>query len=589
VALAPTLDVPSFLRRHGARAPALMWFLGAGASAAAGVPTAAQMIWDFKRTIFCSEERVPLAACQYIDDPRVRERIQRHFSEGGHPAADDPDEYAHYFELAYPDEVDRRRYIEAKVKGSTPSFGHAALAALMAADRARVIWSTNFDPCVETSATQAFGSAGSLTVASLDNPVLAEQALKEERWPLQVKLHGDFRSRRLKNTDDELRSQDARLRDTLAEASRRYGLIVVGYSGRDDSVMQALEAAAVDGGYPAGLFWIHRGETPPLPRVQALIATAASAGIDAAIVEAETFDELLGDVLRQTPDMPEDLLKAAEGAAPRLGHAPIPNPGNAWPVIRTNALPVVEFPSTCRLVESTIGGIRDVRAAVKTADAGGEVLVTRTRAGVLAFGEDAALRRALAAHPVTRTDLHPIEASRLRWESGEHGLLAEALAHALARDRPLLVRRRRHQWVLVTDPKQQHHEDLAPVRAVSRSLVGRLPTGAGHWAEAVALRLDWRLDRLWLLIEPIIWLSRSDGPRPVKDMDFVRERRAKRYNQQSDELLAAWIGVLVGGDSLRRVTAFGGVDGVDAAFVVSETTAFSRRAAAASAQRSRAA
>jgi hypothetical protein len=589
VALAPALDVSAFLRRHGARAPALMWFLGAGTSAAAGVPTAEQMIWDFKRTIFCSEERVPLVACQYIDDPSVRDRIQRHFSAGGHPAPDDPEEYAHYFELAYPDEVDRRRYIEARVKGAAPSFGHTALAALMAADRARVVWSTNFDPCVETSATHAFGSAGSLTVASLDSPVLAEQALREERWPLYIKLHGDFRSRRLKNTDDELRSQDARLRDTLVEAARRYGLIVIGYSGRDDSVMEALEAAATDGGYPAGLFWIHRGDAPPLPRVQALIATAASAGIDAAIVEAETFEELLGDVLRQTPDMPKDLLMAAERAAPRLGGAPISDAGNAWPVIRTNALPVVEYPSTCRLVESTIGGIKDLRRAIETAGASKEVIVTRTRAGVLAFGKDAALRRALAAHPVTRIDLHPIELSRLRQESGEHGLLAEALAHALARERPLLVRRRRHQWVLVPDPKQQNHEYLAPVRTVTRSLVGRLPTGGGHWAEALALRLDWRLDRLWLLVEPIIWLTRSDGPRPARDMDFVRERRARRYNQPSDELLAAWIAVLVGWESLCRVSAFGGVDGVDASFVVSETTAFSRRAAAVSAQRLKAA
>jgi hypothetical protein len=547
------------------------------------------MIWDFKRTIFCSEERVPLAACQYIDDPRVRERIQRHFNEGGHPIAGDPDEYAHYFEMAYPDEVDRRRYIEAKVKGATPSFGHVALAALMAADRARVIWSTNFDPCVETSATHAFGNAGNLTIASLDNPALAEQALKEERWPLQVKLHGDFRSRRLKNTGDELRSQDARLRDALAETSRRYGLIVIGYSGRDDSIMESLEASAVTGGYPAGLFWVHRGDTPPLQRVEALIETAAAAGIDAAIVEAETFDELLGDVLRQTPDIPEALLKAAERTAPRVGQAPIPVAGTAWPVIRTNALPVIEFPSTCRLVESTIGGIKDLRTAIKAANATSEVMATRTRAGVLSFGSDAALRRALADHPITHTDLHPIEPARLGWDSGEHGLLAEALANALARERPLLVRRRRQQWVLVTDPKQQGHDDLTPVRTITKSLVGKLPTGSGHWAEAVALRLDWRLDRLWLLIEPIIWLTRSEGPRPTKDMEFVRERRARRYNQQSDELLAAWIRVLVGNESLRRASAFGGVDGVDAVFVISQTTAFSRRTAAVSAQRSKAA
>ena len=60
-------------------------------------------------------------------------------------------------------------------------------------------------------------------------------------------------------------------------------------------------------------------------------------------------------------------------------------------------------------------------------------------------------------------------------------------------------------------------------------------------------------------------------------MDFVRERRARRYNPGAARLLEAWIDVLLGGQSLARVSAFGGVDGVDAAFVIDRTTAFSRR------------
>ncbi len=390
---APRMDLAELLRRHGSRAPGLMWLLGAGASAAAGVPTAFQMTWEFKRAIFCSEERVPLPACQQLKDPQVRERIQRHFTGAGHPTLDDPDEYAHYFELAYRDEGDRRRYIDAKVKGAEPSFGHAALAALMLAGRARVVWSTNFDSCVETSAARAFESAGRLTVASLDNPLVAEQALTEERWPLHVKLHGDFRSRRLKNTVDELRDQDGRLRAALTAAARRLGLIVVGYSGRDASVMEALEAAAITDGYPAGLFWIHRAGTPPPPRVEALIAKAAAVGVDAAIVEAETFDEVLGDIVRQTPDLPDEVAATIEREAPRLAAAPIPGAGAAWPVIRTNALYVAEFPATCRRVQSPIGGVRELRDAVLAAGAADELLVARTRAGVLAFGADAALRR----------------------------------------------------------------------------------------------------------------------------------------------------------------------------------------------------
>jgi hypothetical protein len=381
---APRLDLPSFLRRHGARAPQAMWFLGAGASASAGVATAGQMTWDFKRRIFCSEERVPLTALQNVDDPRVRDRIQRHFDPTGHPPLGDPAEYAHYFELAYSSERDRRHYISARVKGAEPSYGHVALAALLAARRARVVWSTNFDPCVETSAARVFGTTAELTVTSLDNPGLAEQALSEERWPLYVKLHGDFQSQRLKNIADELREQDARLRAVLVDACRRYGLIVIGYSGRDASIMEALNESAKPGGYPAGLFWVHRGGSPPLPAVESLVAEAATAGIDAAIVEGETFDEVLADVLHQTSEVPQELMTTVDREAPRLGHAPIPGAGTAWPVVRTNALAVVDFPSTCRSIDCTIGGTKDVRDAVQIAGVAKEVLVARTNAGVLA-------------------------------------------------------------------------------------------------------------------------------------------------------------------------------------------------------------
>jgi hypothetical protein len=196
---------------------------------------------------------------------------------------------------------------------------------------------------------------------------------------------------------------------------------------------------------------------------------------------------------------------------------------------------------------------------------------------VLAFGADTALRRALADQSATDFELHPIDPTRLRWESGEHGLLAEAIAVALGRERPLLVRRRRRSWVLVVDPKHIEDPALAPLRASTGALMGALPSRSGHWAEAVAVRLDWRLEQLWLLVDPILWLTRRRGPRPVADVDFVRERRARRYNLQSDQLLAAWVTVLLGGASSVRVSSFGGVDGVDAMFVLESTTAYSRR------------
>lgn len=576
----PFLDTAEFFRRHGSRAPGLMWLLGAGASAAARVPTAAQMTWEFKRSIFCSEELVSLATCANLEDPAVRGRIQRHFQNASHPAAGSTDEYAHYFEFAYPDDGDRRRYIDSKVLGATPSFGHRALAALTKAGRARIVWTTNFDRCVETSVIEAFGDAGRLVVAGLGSQGLVAEAITEERWPLLVKLHGDFHARRLKNTADELREQDAQLRQALTETCGRFGLIVVGYSGRDESVMQALSDAAVDGGFPQGLFWVHRGPTEPLEAVQELIRKAATVGIDAHIVLAETFDELLGDVVRQTPDLPAGIMSDVEQSAPRLTKAPLPQAGASWPVLRTNALLVAEFPSACRRVQSTIGGVKEVRAAVADAGVSDDLLVTRTNAGVLAFGRDESLRTALGRRGFEDVDLHPIDGSRLAFNSGEHGLLAEACAQALGRELPLLVRRRHRGWVVVVDPKRLDDDRLAPLKTATDHMVGKLPSGSGHWGEATALHLDWRLGRLWLLVEPFIWMTRSDGPRPAKDMDFVRERRARRFNKQSNMLLQAWVDVLLSGQSSSRISTFGGVDGVDAAFVIESTTAFSKRALA---------
>jgi NAD-dependent SIR2 family protein deacetylase len=40
------IEADDFARRFKMRAGNLMWLLGAGASAAAGVPTASDMVWD---------------------------------------------------------------------------------------------------------------------------------------------------------------------------------------------------------------------------------------------------------------------------------------------------------------------------------------------------------------------------------------------------------------------------------------------------------------------------------------------------------------------------------------------------------------
>lgn len=426
------MNVAEFFRVYPVRAPGIQWLLGAGASAGAGIPTAYNLIWQFKRTLFCAAQGVSVHAVPDLGDPAVRARLQHYCdSTGLFPPEDAEDEYAAYFEATYPDDADRRRYLDRTVSGGTPSVGHRALAALMVADKARGVWTTNFDRMVEDAAAAAFGGTGRLVVASLDAPERAMEALNEGRWPLLGKLHGDFQSRRLKNTTAELRTQDEKMRRALVEACKRYGLAVVGYSGRDDSVMGALRDG-IDGGqgYPLGLFWFQRSGGSPLPAVKQLIADAVAAGIDAHIVEAETFDELVADLLQQIPDVPAEVAAQLNARANRVSNAPIPAVSRKWPMVRTNALPVIAAPSICRRVKCDIGGTREVLDAVGTAET--DVLVGRNQFGVIAFGADADVRKTFEPFGITAFDVHSIEPHRFRYESAEFGIVYAALARALA-------------------------------------------------------------------------------------------------------------------------------------------------------------
>lgn len=573
----PRIHADDFARRFSMRSGNLMWLLGAGASASAGIPTAWDMIWDFKQQLFISQRRVSPQSVADLSSPVIRAQLQAHVdSSESLPSLGAPDEYAALFEAVYPAEKDRRTYLDAKMAGAKPSYGHLALATLMRAGLTRLLWTTNFDPLVEDACAKVYDGTGPLTTADLDTPELAAQCIGEGRWPIEIKLHGDFRSRRLKNTDDELRHQDARLRQMLIDSCRRFGLVIAGYSGRDDSIMDTLEETLEqEDTFPAGLFWLHRGNDPPLPRVGQLLGQATDAGVEAALVCVENFDETLRDLMRLINDIDTAVLDEFATERRRWSGAPRPGGGRGWPVVRLNALPVTQSPSLCRRIVCQIGGYAEVREAVE--EAAVDILVARVRAGVLAFGSDADVRAAFASYEIDEFEVHTIETRRLRYESGERGLLRNALARALVRAHDLDLTRRGSTDLLA--PADPEDSTWAPLRRQVGKLTG---TVKGHsdlrWREGVGTRLDWANDHLWLLIEPRTVFDGITDDNKAAAADFARERTVKRYNRQLNDLIAFWADLLASdGDDLRTL---GVGDGVDAVFRLSSDTAFSPRARA---------
>lgn len=575
----PPLDTPAFLRLFQLRAAQIMWFLGAGAARSAGIKTAGDMIWDFKQRLYRSQKKLPPSAITDIGEPAVQRKLQAHFDGlGGFPPAGSETEYSAYFEATYHAPRDRRAYLDELIARGKPSFGHHALALLMLEDLCRIIWTTNFDRTVEDAAVERLGGTGRLVVADLKEPEKIRRAVDENRWPVYGKLHGDYHSDALKNTDAELRQQDAEMRRSLVDCCRRQGLAVIGYSGRDASIMAALEEALDEGrGFPGGLFWFKRSQDKPYPAVTALIERARALGIDAHLVEAESFDELFSDLLRFLPQTADKLASLAGSARPRLATAkPRPSTG-AVPAVRMNALAVTSRPALCRIVDCTIGGDKEVDEAI--AKAGVDIIAHRIRDGVLAFGRDGDVRAAFEPFGIKGFDQHPLSSKKLVKEGGERALIRDALFRAIA-GRPGLTLERRYSRVRlrpVADQVQASIFNADTVKPVDR-VTGVVPKTDVPWSEACGLRVDYRLEQLWLLIEPTIATELpADAPDDIVELtrEFVRERRARRHNRFANALLDGWISLIVGSEQRVRLKAFSIADGIDAEFEILRTSAFS--------------
>src|SRR4051812_1950766 len=105
----PVESLSTFARAFAVNGPHIGWLFGAGTSASAGVPTAGQLLDEFKAALYasaCNLDRSRVA----MADPLIADRVH-HFFDGanGLPPAGAPEEYAVAFEMAYPDPAVRRQ------------------------------------------------------------------------------------------------------------------------------------------------------------------------------------------------------------------------------------------------------------------------------------------------------------------------------------------------------------------------------------------------------------------------------------------------------------------------------------------------
>jgi len=331
-----------------------MWFLGAGTSRTAGLPTATDIIWDLKRRYYCLHENQDLQTHD-INNNTIKRKIQDYMVSQGFPALWSSEEYSFYFDLTFSNDYDaQQKYIQEALSSEKVSLniGHRALAALLEMEQARIVFTTNFDDVIETAYAEVGGK--NLTPFHLEGSYAALAALNAERVPIYAKIHGDFRYKSIKNLEADLLSNDSAIQKCFLAAAVRYGLIVCGYSGRDNNVMTMFrQAIDQNNAFPHGLFWTVPRTKGVSESVIELIDYAHQKGIRAHLVETGTFDEMLSKIWRQLTNKPQALEAKVRTASVSEVSIPLPAPGKQYPILRMNALPVIKTPTSCGMVELT--------------------------------------------------------------------------------------------------------------------------------------------------------------------------------------------------------------------------------------------
>ena len=256
--------------------------LGSGLSSAAGIPTG----WDITLAL---AGRVAAADNDAPDDPEewYRSRL------GTAP------DYSALLEAIGPTPSERRDVLRGYVEPTeehlameqrVPTEAHRAVARLAASGHIRVILTTNFDRLIETALTDA---GVSHDMVATDDDLVSARPIGHV--PCVVKLHGDYKDSRIRNTEGELAAYSDPFKGLLDRILDEYGLIICGWSATWDL---ALRAAIKRSNRRYSTWWV---DIRPLRSDAAALASARKA----LVIENMDADDFFGSLASKVAALTE--------------------------------------------------------------------------------------------------------------------------------------------------------------------------------------------------------------------------------------------------------------------------------------------
>ena len=253
-------------------------FLGSGASVTSGIRSGQQLVKEWQ-----------LEVLREIPGIEVTSDINELWKEHAPEWYDPSNSYSSLFEHQYDLQRQRRIFVENEVSDKDPSIGYAYLVRLISSNYFNTVFTTNFDDLLN-EAFYRFSTIRPMVCAH-DSSISGVTVTSER--PKIIKLHGDYLFDNIKTTLRETESLETNMRMKFKEFARDFGLIVVGYSGQDRSIMDILSYLLDQESYfKNGIYWcVRKGTTEISNELKKLLWKDR-----VYFVEIEGFDEFMAEL-----------------------------------------------------------------------------------------------------------------------------------------------------------------------------------------------------------------------------------------------------------------------------------------------------
>lgn len=506
------------------------FLLGAGASISSGIQSAYDCIWEWKKDIYLSKNINASEYYKNFKEEAVRKSIQKWLdNEGEYPILDSPEEYSFYAEKAYPISEDRRKYFFSLIENREPYIGYKLLCLLADCNIVKAVWTTNFDGLTARSAHQNKLTPIEITLDNVDR-IYRNQSSKEM---LTIALHGDYKFSTLKNTEKELDSQNDVFKDHLSNYHTDKNLIILGFSGRDKSLMGALREAFTRKG-SGRLYWCGYGNNIS-PEICELLLEIRKSGREAYYIATDGFDKTMIHLSKSAFEDNQSISKKIDDALKNSVNEEISktefslNFKKTDKYIKSNLHPIV-FPKEVFQFEIDYGSERPwsfLRTITKDTD----ICAIPFKKRVFALGTLSDINRVFKNHLKGEIKREPISKFDIENVSSFKSLMLQAILKYFSVQSNVDTDGRDKLWFKSAENK-----------------TGNISV---HKSIFLSLYFDKNKDYAYLSFSPTIHLTSTEEISKIQKQSTSKVILEKLYNNKYDDYLEEWNKILFNGQRLK--------------------------------------